>query len=199
MGVANQVTKAQPFISLVIERPLRPRLPTGFGPRVAQVHEMSICTFAEPVARARQPAPCRRHCRPSRACRRENPRLIRLPGPEHEVHKVRVVHGDPRARSQLATWMVHNFCACAFQSATWWAILLVWTVPPRLCGRQLLIRPLDHTPHPPSTCGMHCAKDGCCGGRRRFQPTTACMQPSLHPVCLLRPWSQLDQSLRAGT
>ena len=56
---------------------------------------MSICTFAEPVARARQPAPCRRHCRPSRACRRENPRLIRLPGPEHEVHIVRVVHGHP--------------------------------------------------------------------------------------------------------
>ena len=58
---------------------------TGFGPRLTQVHEMSTCTFAEPVARARQPAPCRRHCRPSRACRRENPRLIRLPGPEKHV------------------------------------------------------------------------------------------------------------------
>ena len=42
-------------------------------------------TSLKPQRRRRWPASCRRHDPPGGSCRRENPRLIRLPGPEKHV------------------------------------------------------------------------------------------------------------------
>ena len=42
-------------------------------------------TSLKPRRRRRWPASCRRHDPPGGSCRRENPRLIRLPGPEKHV------------------------------------------------------------------------------------------------------------------
>ena len=171
----------------------------GAGLRLTQVSENNECTSSEPGGRARQPESCRRHCRLSRACRRENPRSIRLRGPEQQVHSDLPVRGRRRSWSRQPTWVLHNFSARAIQRTISPAILLVLTGS-AIVSRAAAAQSRVLTPsHPPRLCGTQRPMDGCCGGGRRFQPTTACMQPSLHPGCLLRPWSQLDQCLGART
>ena len=109
------------------------------------------------------------------------------------------VRGRRRSGPRQPTWVLHNFSARAIKRTTSPAMLLV-LMGSAIVWRAAAAQSRVLTPcHPPRLCGTHRPMDGCCGGGRRFQPTTACMQPSLHPVCLLRPWSQLDQCLRAGT
>lgn len=100
---------------------------TGAGLRHTQVSENNECTSSEPGGRARQPESRRRHCRLSRACRRENPRSIRLRGPEQQVHSDLPVRGRRRSWPRQPTWVLHNFSARAIQRTTSPAMLLVLT------------------------------------------------------------------------
>ncbi len=104
---------------------LKRYLTTGVGPRRTQVSENNECTSSEPGGRARQPESCRRHCRLSRACRRENPRSIRLRGPEIYVPSDLPVRGRRRSWPRQPTWVLHNFSARAIKRTTSPAMLLV--------------------------------------------------------------------------